>query len=75
MKIKTMTKKGIEKLQHNITLEMIMETIKNPEKMNKKCDEHLFYLKSFNGKSLIVYAEKINDNEAITICSDWLVKI
>jgi len=75
MKINTMTRKGIESLQHTITLKMIEETIKNPDKMNKKCDEHLFYLKSFNGKLLLVYAEKTNNNEAAAICYDWLVAI
>jgi hypothetical protein len=58
-----------------ITQEELKITVEQPDFMSKQCDEHMFYVKEFEGKGkLIVYAAKDAYKKYSIQCADWLVK-
>jgi len=56
-----------------ITTAQIKDTVENPDFMNK-CQDHLFYLKYFNGLPFLVYAERTEGKNAVIKCYSYLTK-
>lgn len=64
-----------KELNEEITPEDIKLTVEQPDLINKKCKEHVFFIKEIEGKGkLLVYA-KYNPKESILDikCADWLI--
>lgn len=54
--------------------EKIKETIENPDLMTCKCKEHVFYVKKFDGKMMLVYAKRKRGKYSVE-CMDFLINI
>jgi len=58
---------------NKILQEKIKKTITNPDLMNKKCPEHIFYVKKIEKETVIVFVQKRGKKYSVE-CMDYLVK-
>ncbi len=59
--------------KYDITQEYVEETIKNPDFINVRSKEYLFYVKEISGKGvLLVFVHLSEEEKPVVLCADWL---